>query len=84
MKDLPPIEEIDMEWVAWRSFCHEFRDATGIKIDNDDLSKMVAAAARWGEELVELRKKSPLDEKALAEIRSRSPFHPNASKRESS
>ena len=83
MTDLHPIEEIDMEWTAWRSFCHEFRDATGIRIDDDDCRKVVASLQRWGEELVELRKKSPLGEHALADIRSKSPFHPNASKRES-
>jgi hypothetical protein len=78
MSDLPNLVKIDQEWKSWRSFCQEFEDLTGIDINGDDCKRMIAALVRWGEELVELRKESPLEAAALESIREDAPIHPKA------
>jgi hypothetical protein len=68
-------EQQQTEWVAWRSFCSHFEDATGRDINDPEMQKVVHALHRWGEELVLLRDSYPLPENHLAEIRRLAPIH---------
>ena len=54
--DYPNLLTMDLEWRAWRSFCHYFEEVTGIHPNDEKARPVIEAVKRWGEELAELRR----------------------------
>jgi hypothetical protein len=74
--EVAPMEQQQhLEWMAWRSFCANFDEATGADINEPEFHAMVDAVRRWGEELTLLRNDYPLPVAQLAEVRRIAPIH---------
>jgi hypothetical protein len=74
MDKLPPFEQIEREFQAWRLLCRRL-EALGIDVDVNSAA-LLAALRLWGEELVALRELSPeYTAKALAEARAEAKDH---------
>lgn len=52
MHSFAELEQARIEWMAWRTVCHEL-ERNGIDLNGDD--RLAAALQLWGEELVALR-----------------------------
>jgi hypothetical protein len=64
---LPPIDQMDREWLAWRQVCKQLAK---LDVDINQAEPLACAIRLWGEELHALRLVDPKwDEKALAEKR---------------